>query len=216
MYIEEDKYSGQPDDSFNFKLGIFVENCKKARVLPEARGLAISVMLTGLVKDYYYKVCRNYDDIDLVCDTISNWFETEEQGQTNLLNWEILTLDDIIQENPDKRTAQYLNILIQQITTIQCNLLLAYHNDKILCDKLINVYRSNEACKFAYYKAGNTLSAVINDLQASIIMYKRPKKPGVYYKDHSLKPDDEEADAYYTDRKYRGPSRNPSKFRLKQ
>ena len=80
MYIEEDKYSGQPDNSFNFKLGIFVENYKKAGVLPEARGLAISVILTGLAKDYYYKVCYNYDDIDLVCDTISNRFETEEQG----------------------------------------------------------------------------------------------------------------------------------------
>ena len=56
---------------------------------------------------------------------------------------------------------------------------------------------------------------MINDLQASIITYKYLKKPGIYYKDYSLKPDNEEADTYYTDYKYRGLSQNPSKFRLK-
>ena len=86
LYTEEDKYSGQSDNSFNFKLGIFIENCKKARVLPEARGLAFLIILTGLAKDYYYKSCCNYDDVDLVYEAISKWFETDEQGRLNLLN----------------------------------------------------------------------------------------------------------------------------------
>ena len=54
---------------------------------------------------------------------------------------------------------------------IQHNLLPAYYYYKMLCNKLVNMYRSNEAYRFAYYMAINTLSGMINNLQASIITY---------------------------------------------
>ena len=133
----------------------------------------------------------------------------------NLLNWETLTLNDIARKNPNETTAQCLDVLIKQMTTIQRNLPAAYHHDKLLCDKLINACRSNEACKFVCYKASNTLTDVISDLQSSIVTYGQPNQPGVYHTDYGPEPDDE-ADAYYTDRRYQGLSRNPSRFRPKQ
>ena len=69
------------------------------------------------------------------------------------------------------------------MTMIQYNLLPAYYYNKLLCNKLINMYRSNEACKFAYYKASNTLTSIISNLQSSIVIYKQPKQPGAYYTD---------------------------------
>ena len=56
IYTEEDRYSGQPDNSFDFKFGIFLDNCTKAGVPRQAQSLAFSMMLSGLAKDYYYKV----------------------------------------------------------------------------------------------------------------------------------------------------------------
>ena len=85
---------------------------------------------------------------------------------------------------------------------IQYNFLLAYYNNKILYNKLINIYQNNKAYKFTYYKTSNILSTIINDLQASIIIYKYLKKLGVYYKDYSLKLDNKEVDTYYIDYKY--------------
>jgi len=102
------------------------------------------------------------------------------------------------------------------MTTIQRNLLPAYYNDKLLCDKLINACRENEVCKFACYKASNILIGVISDLQSSITTYERPKQLGAYIANYNLHfdPDnDYDPEAYYTDRKYQGQSRFPPKFK---
>ena len=89
------------------------------------------------------------------------------------------------------------------MTIVQRNLPLAYYNDKILCDKLINACRNNEACKFAYYKASDTLISVISDLQSSITTYERPKQLGTYITDYDKNLDDlDDLDTYFTDRKY--------------
>jgi hypothetical protein len=86
IYTNEDRYSSQLDDSFDFKLDIFVDNCKRVGILVEAFGLAFPTILTRLAKDYYYKSCRNYSDVEQVCDAIRKRFETNEQGRLNLLN----------------------------------------------------------------------------------------------------------------------------------
>jgi hypothetical protein len=122
-------------------------------------------MLTGLAKDYYYKSCAQFGyNIEQLCGQIHRRFETDEQGCLNLLKWETFTLENAIKKNLDKTTSQCLNILIQQMTTMQRNLLIAYYADKILCDKLINACRTNKACSFACYKASDTLVGVISDL----------------------------------------------------
>jgi hypothetical protein len=221
MYTEEDRYSGHSDDSFGFKFSIFLDNCKRASIPTKAQGLAFPIMLTGLAKDYYYKSCRTYRDIDQLCEVMYKRFETDEQGRLNLLIWETLTLNDTIKKNPNKPIAQCLDILIKQITTIQRNLPMAYHADKILCDKLINACRTNEACKFACYKAGNTLVGIISDLQASITTHEQSRQPTTAYNaDTNLDPDpdpdpnpDSNTDVYYIDRRYQGLSRAPPKFK---
>ena len=203
IYTEEDRYSGQPDDSFDFKFGIFLDNCTKAGVPRQAQSLAFSMMLSGLAKDYYYKACRQKGyNIDQLCEAISKRFETSEQGRLNTLKWETLSLNTISKENPGKTTAQCLDILIKQMTTIQRNLPTAYHDDKIACDKLINACRTNEACRFACYKASNTLTGIISDLQSSIATFEQSKPLNTYITDPpGPDPDPElDPDIYYVDR----------------
>lgn len=97
------------------------------------------------------------------------------------------------------------------MTTIQCNLLTVYHDDKIACDKLINACQTNEACRFACYKASNTLTGIISDLQSLITTFEQSKPPNAYITDPpGPDPDPElDPDMYYVDRQYRGPSRLP-------
>jgi hypothetical protein len=221
MYTDEDRYSGQSNDSFDYKIEIFLDNCKRAGLPHDAIGLAFPIMLAGLAKDYYYRTCRKYKDIDRICDAIRKRFETDEQGRSNLFDWDTIKLDDIVEKNPDKSTTQCLDILIRDMSALQRNLPSDYHSDRILRDKLLNACRDNEACRFACYKASSTLMGVINDLQSSIKTFEKPKRPGTYTTDTNPIPDPfsggtddtDELDTYYTDRKYQGPPRRPPNFR---
>lgn len=208
MYTDEDRYSGQPDDSFDYKFGVFTHNCEKAAIPQEARGLAFDTMLTGLAKDYYFKVCRqqpNSKDLGQLCQAIRRRFETSERGRLNLLRWESLTLNEIVTQNEGKSTAQCLDILIKEMTTLQRNLTTVYHSDKLLCDKLINACRSHEACKYACYKAGDTLIGVISDLQASIATHELNRPPTTLIAEPT-----DEPQSFYIDRRYQGPRRQGS------
>lgn len=210
MYTDEDKYSPS-DDSFGYKLSIFCDNCAKAGVPREAQGQAFSMMLVGLAKDFYYNSCRSIQDIDQLADAICKRFETREQGRLTLLRWNTLSLDEVIRKNPDQPMVTCLNILIKEMTSIRRQLPAAYHTDQILCDQLINACRANYACRFACYKAGDTLTSIISDLQASIATYEQTKRtPDTFTTDPELYESDVD-DTYYVDRRYRGPSRAPPK-----
>jgi hypothetical protein len=104
------------------------------------------------------------------------------------------------------------------MTSIRRQLPTAYHTDQILYNQLINACRANRACRFACYKAGNTLTGIISDLQASIATYEQTKQtPNTFTTDfelHELDVDVDVDDTYYVDRRYRGPSRAPPKSKL--
>jgi hypothetical protein len=85
IYKDEDRYSGQSNDSFDFKLDIFVINCRQAGIPVKAFEIAFPTMLTDLARDYYFKTCRDYRDVKQVCKAIRKRFETKEQRRSNIL-----------------------------------------------------------------------------------------------------------------------------------
>jgi hypothetical protein len=96
-YVDEDRYSGHPDDSFEYKFSIFLDNCERVGIPPEAQNLAFPIMLTNLAKDYYYKSYRtNHLTLDQLHEAMQRRFETDEQGRLNLR--ESLTLEDVIKK----------------------------------------------------------------------------------------------------------------------
>jgi hypothetical protein len=53
MYIEESKYGGN-GDSFNFKLAIFYNICRRANIPYKAKAKAFPTMLKGLALNFFY------------------------------------------------------------------------------------------------------------------------------------------------------------------
>ena len=47
IYWEDNRYSGS-DDNFDYKFGIFINHCRKARIPHKAQGLAFDTILAGL------------------------------------------------------------------------------------------------------------------------------------------------------------------------
>ena len=53
IYTEESKYGGNRD-SFNFKLTIFYNICRRANILYKVKAKAFPIILKGLVLDFFY------------------------------------------------------------------------------------------------------------------------------------------------------------------
>ena len=53
MYTEESKYGGNKD-SFNFKFTIFHNICGRANIPYKAKAKTFSIMLKGLVLNFFY------------------------------------------------------------------------------------------------------------------------------------------------------------------
>ena len=94
LYTDEDRYSGQTIDSFEYKLTIFQSKCKKAGIPPSIQHRAFDEMLTGLAKEFYYQSCQGLVEYTLgqLCEAIRKRFKTSERGRANLHVWDTLTL----------------------------------------------------------------------------------------------------------------------------
>ena len=198
----DDKYSGNPGDSFNYKYSIFLNYCEQVDIPREALPRAFPNMLRDLAKDFYFKSCHGKDlTIDVLIKSIRDRFETDEYGRAALLEWNTITLQSIITENPNNKTTECLDNLIKRLTTLQRCLPTEYHHDKILHDKLVNACRTLPSCKYACYKPATTITGLISDLQSSITTYQevdRTTEKGVFVNDtENMNPE-----MLFTDRRY--------------
>jgi hypothetical protein len=74
MYTEEQKYGGI-DESFDYKLKIFYNICKRAGLPNTAYINAFPTMLKGLAQDHFYNHNLSKRPFDQVCTHIRNFFE---------------------------------------------------------------------------------------------------------------------------------------------
>jgi hypothetical protein len=74
MYTEEQKYS-RVDKSFDYKLKIFYNICKRAGLLNTAYIDAFPTMLKGLAQDYFYNHNLSERPFNQVCTHLHNFFE---------------------------------------------------------------------------------------------------------------------------------------------
>jgi hypothetical protein len=86
LYTDEDRYSGQTIDSFEYKLTIFQSKCKKAGIPQSIQHRAFDEMLTGLAKEFYYQSCQGLVEytLDQLCEAIRKRFKTSERRRANL------------------------------------------------------------------------------------------------------------------------------------
>jgi hypothetical protein len=101
MYTDSQKYDGV-SESFDFKLTIFEDICRRAGLQLDDYITAFPTMLKGLAQDYYYNrglSARTYAE---ACTYIRNFFKGPEFYRKNLAEWNATTLQGIIDANTDK------------------------------------------------------------------------------------------------------------------
>jgi hypothetical protein len=107
MYTDSQKYD-RVSESFDFKLTIFKDICRRASLQPDGYMIAFPTMLKGLAQDHYYNrglLARTYSE---ACTHIRNFFEGLEFYRKNLVEWNATTLQGIINANIDKPIHQCL------------------------------------------------------------------------------------------------------------
>jgi hypothetical protein len=83
IYTDSQKYN-RVSKSFDFKLAIFEDICRRASLQPDSYIIVFFIILKGLVQDYYYNctfLARIYSE---ACTYIQNFFEEPEFYRKNL------------------------------------------------------------------------------------------------------------------------------------
>jgi hypothetical protein len=107
IYTDSQKYDGT-SDSFDFKLTIFYDICKRSGLPPNGYMIAFPTMLKGLAQEHYYNSNLSTRPFLEACDHIRNFFEGPEYYRKNLTEWNATSLQGLINENPDKQIYQCL------------------------------------------------------------------------------------------------------------
>jgi len=193
LYRDEYKYGGDNDDSFDYKLNVWINFCRQADIPQAGLLAALPQMLKGHALDYYFaNAQKGTTSLEDICQKIRDNFEGKERTRTLLLEWNALTLQSVIAkpDNKDKKMSECLGILIQKLRIMQHGLPQALRSDEFIYSKLITACELVPACDMACKKPADTLPGLINDLRASVAT-----------EDRKLK--DKEPETYYTDRRYR-------------
>ncbi|KAI1000719.1 hypothetical protein K3495_g7477 [Podosphaera aphanis] len=101
MYENDMKYRGE-QDSFDFKLAIFLDHCERADIPDHIRAKAYPTMLSGAALNHYYaNIASNKQprDFNVMYYTTQNYSEGGEYKRTRLARWDDLNLGLVIKEN---------------------------------------------------------------------------------------------------------------------
>ena len=213
IYKSEDKFSGT-GDNFAFKLTIYYNKCRLVGLPPEAYIQGASIMLSGQAQNHYYANRGDAASFEEFCRKMQLFFEGPEWQRLNLAKWQTVSLNDTIAANPTLNTAECLRKMYTEIDTIQRGIDPAYHGPVHLRENIIRACRGHPALAAGLTNPVSDTSGLVNNLYASIINYEAVHKPtstSGYVQ--SYNEGDDEAEAYFTDRRYRGPGRGRDWFK---
>jgi len=91
IYTEEQKYGGV-NDSFDYKLTIFYDICKRSGISSEEYMTAFPTMLKGYAQDHYYSSSLSSKPFVDACTHMRNFFEGAEYYRKNLTEWNAISL----------------------------------------------------------------------------------------------------------------------------
>src|SRR5580700_1863730 len=83
IYNDDQKYDSI-SDSFDFKLSIFYDICRRYGLLPDGYIIAFPNILKGLALSYYYSYNLSTKSFEIACESIRNFFEGLEYYKKNL------------------------------------------------------------------------------------------------------------------------------------
>jgi hypothetical protein len=191
IYTDDQKYAGVAN-SFDFKLTIFYDICKRSGVPPDGYMTVFPTMLKGLAQDYYYSSSMSTRTFEEACNHIRQFFEGPEFYRKNLNEWNATSLQSVINENPDKPIYQNFQALIDKLLKQRHGIHPEFRTNLFLTNKLVVACQGVPACRIAVSDPSEDLSTLISKLQSSIVAW---EKENPYQS--ATNPS-----AYFTDRKY--------------
>src|SRR5579871_3870258 len=177
LYTEEHKYSGE-NDSFEYKLNIFNNACKRAGIPAEGKADAFPTMLKGLALDFYFSTLDNRNfNFDQMCGAMIARFEGEEYQRATQAQWDSITLSSVTSKYEGKSTEECLQLLLQELTHLRHGLEPACRGDNYFRNKLISACRGVPACELACFTPSPTISGFINPDRRSVSTYEHTHNP---------------------------------------
>ncbi|CAD6498650.1 BgTH12-04311 [Blumeria graminis f. sp. triticale] len=132
--------------------------------------------------------------------------KTEEQNY--LTEWQVLTLQKVIKDNPDKNTLQCLDVVIEKLQKIYEALRCNYsHKSHSLAGKLYAVCQGESACAQALIRPHDRFEDACAELRSTVKVHMdcTPLNAGLFHQTEEHF-DNEEVDngQYFVDRRYGG------------
>jgi len=136
IYTDSQKYN-EVSDSFNFKLTIFYNICKRAGLPFKGYITTFPIMLKGLAQDHYYNNSLSTRLFTEACNYMHHFFEGLEYYWRNLIKWNATDFQRIIDKNPDKQIYQSFQLLLNKLLKYCYRLHLEFHTDLFFINKLV-------------------------------------------------------------------------------
>ena len=147
-YDHAEKYSGS-EDSFDYKLKIFLATCHQNGLGPDGYTRAFPHMLTGTAANHYYSSNLFTYTFTELCNHLRNYFEGPGYHRENLTKWNALSLQSTINENPGKPISECLQLLVDQLLLKRHTLSPELRHDVTLVNKLVTACQGVPACSSA-------------------------------------------------------------------
>ncbi|RKF95973.1 integrase and RNaseH domain-containing protein, partial [Golovinomyces cichoracearum] len=121
LYMDKDcKFGGELYDILSTKLLIFYDFCGKVGLKEEQYHNTLSSMLKDRANQFYYDQIANKGyNFNTMVDLTRSHFETEANKQEYLTLWRTTTLQKIKSENPEKKTSECFQTMIDILQKIQ-------------------------------------------------------------------------------------------------
>jgi hypothetical protein len=169
-FLDSEKYEGKLFDILDFKIRIFLDNCRKVGLPASELSNAYSIMLKGKASEFYHNYIsgKGYD-IDKMVKLTREHFETETNRQEYLTLWRRYTLRFVMgEEGSGKSKLECLEILFDKLVKIQQGLSMVYQEEHSLRDQIINACKGVPDCKLALQKPADTFEGLCADLRTAI------------------------------------------------
>jgi hypothetical protein len=161
-------------------------------------------MLIGRAKDFYYeKLVKSPLGFDQLIKVVQGHFETAENRQKYLGDWQSTTLQQVIKRNRDKSKLECLDILFDTLVRIQK----ALGKDELeLKEQITFAVRAVPECSLAVYTPAISVESLRTNLRSAIGTAIRQKQATPAYTSEDT------YEQNYGDRKYGGKGNSRSRY----
>ena len=165
------KFRGDKYQYMETEIIMFYENCEKVGLQEVDYNRGFSSMLGGRAKEYYYDRLarlRPRPTFAQMYKAIQTHFETSERKVDYQLEWMAISLQRIIDNNPNKAKLDCLEIMFTDIRKIQPGIPPALSIDQQLRDKAHQAVLGVPECNLALLNPPATWEGLCNALRSSI------------------------------------------------